>query len=206
VTTFDDRFGASFPNRRVPPVPFTQTPPGVPGLSLATPPMAAPPPVMRLDPAATDAWRGRVDRDVGNGVVPNPAAPPPMAQPGPFPTEAAAVPYTQPAVQAGGPSGITMNSTPAAPGWAGTVGLGGQTPQEKAAFTQGNDYAKTVAGLEEISKGLRPKVSDAAAAAAATITPMSSGAQPNIPSSLAHDLMMQVLQGRRKPQGLTLTG
>jgi hypothetical protein len=84
--------------------------------------------------------------------------------------------------------------------------LGGGTPEEKAAFTKGNDYAKTIAGLEEISKGLKPKVDSNAAAAAATITPMSSGAQPNIPSALAHDLMMQILQGRRKPQGLTLTG
>jgi hypothetical protein len=199
VTTFDDRFGAAFPNRIVPPVPIQ--PPPVPGLSLATPP-----PVMRLDPAATDRWRSGVNRDVSNGVVPNPAAPPPMAQPGPFPTEAAPVPYTQPAVQAGGPSGVSMNSNPVAQGWAGTVGLGGQTPAEKAAFTQGNDYAKTMAGLEEISKGMKPKVGDAAQAAAATIAPMSAAAQPNVPSALAHDLMMQIMQGRRKPQGLTLTG
>jgi hypothetical protein len=204
VTTFDDRFGAAFPNRLVPPVPFAQMPPGVPGLSLATPPMVAPPPVMRLDPAATDNWRNRVDQDVRNGVVPNPAAPPPpMAQPGPFPTQAAAVPYTQPAVQEGGPSGITMNSTPAAPGWAGTVGMDAPA---KSNFAPGGNFDKTMAGLDEIAKGLKPKVSDAAQAAAATITPMSVGAQPNVPSALAHDLMMQIMQGRRKPQGLTLTG
>jgi hypothetical protein len=78
-----------------------------------------------------------------------------------------------------------------------------QSAPEAKAFEKGVDYNKMVAGLEEISKGMKPKVDPQAAAAAATISPMSS--QPNQPSSLAHDLMNTLLAGRRN-RGLTLTG
>jgi hypothetical protein len=56
----------------------------------------------------------------------------------------------------------------------------------------------------EVAKGLKPKSNDAALAAAATISPMS--VQANQPSHLSAELMNTILQSKRKPRGLTLTG
>jgi hypothetical protein len=135
-------------------------------------------------------------------VVPpvNPSAPyakPPKE----FPTEAApAVPFNP--VRDPGPTGVSLNSNPVAPGWAGTVGLPG-TPTEKeaAAFNQGQNMSELVKGLETMKKGIQNK---STATDLNTLTPMS--AQPNVPSQVSGELMAQILQNARRPRGLTLTG
>jgi hypothetical protein len=62
--------------------------------------------------------------------------------------------------------------------------------------------------LQQIASGLRPKVDPAQAAAAATLTPMTpdpqAGGSGN--SAQAQALLSQLLQSKRKPMGLTLTG
>lgn len=134
-----------------------------------------------------------------------PAAVPamPLATPRPparFPTEDVPPVANVPAPT--GPGGITLNSAPVAPGWAGTVGL---PPSEASkAFDEGKDYQKMLAGIGEVAKGLKPKSNDAALAAATTISPMS--VQANQPNQLSAELMNTILQSKRKPRGLTLTG
>jgi len=76
------------------------------------------------------------------------------------------------------------------------------TPEEASAFAKGEKFNKITAGLEEMAKGLKPKA--AADTGMNTITPMSS--QPNQPSNLSAELMGQILQGRRRKYGISLTG
>jgi hypothetical protein len=94
---------------------------------------------------------------------------------------------------------MTLNSTPAAPGWAGTVGLP-PPPKDPDSFIQGQDYQKLMSGLGDVAKGLKPK--PVADTGATTITPMTS--QPNAPNAMAAQLMAALLQGKNR--GLTLTG
>jgi hypothetical protein len=122
------------------------------------------------------------------------------ARPKAFPTgDAAPVPFNP--VREPGPAGVSLNSTPVAPGWAGTVGLPG-SPEEAKGFDKGQKYNEALAGLETIAKGLKPK--PAGDSGANTITPMS--VQPNAPSQVSGELMAQLLQHARRPRGLTLTG
>lgn len=179
------------------------------------PPVVAPVPVeepIRMpSPEAVRAWRTGANQDIASGVTANPnaaaATAPPMPRtavarpPAAFPTEGAApIVATRPAVEQG-PAGISLASNPMALGWAGTVGLPG-TPEESKAFDKGQKYNELIAGLGEISKGFKPK--PAGDTGANTITPMSS--QPNAPSQLSAELMNTILQSKKRPRGLTLTG
>lgn len=151
-------------------------------------------PVFRLDRGAV------IPPETPAQVVPpiNPSAA--YAKPSAFPTgDAPAVPFNP--IREPGPAGVSLNSTPVAPGWAGTVGLPG-TPEEAKGFDKGQKYNEALTGLGEIAKGLKPK--PAADSGANTITPMSS--QPNAPSQVSGELMAQLLQHARRPRGLTLTG
>lgn len=60
--------------------------------------------------------------------------------------------------------------------------------------------------LDDIAKGISPKVNPAVAAEAAKITPMAADASGAGAAQAAQALMAQLLQKRRGAQGLTLTG
>ena len=75
------------------------------------------------------------------------------------------------------------------------------TPEEAKAFGKGQDYEKMMSGLDEVAKGLKPK------AAPVAIPDLLRGApDPNQASQAAATLMTALLQGKRRNQGLTLTG
>jgi len=131
------------------------------------------------------------------GVIPTPSAAPVIPPPAPvvppqqFPDRTSPVPYA--------PPGVSLTSTPAdtpQTGWAGTVG---QTEAPAPAAIGGPNYDKLMAGLEDVAKGLKPKVQQDSGAA--TITPMVS--QPNQANQAAAQLMTAMLN---KPRGFTLTG
>ena len=166
-------------------------------------PPPAPPPVIRTNPDGTIAGNitsNPTDNPDQWKIPPAPASvpPPAYAKPPAFPpAEVAPIPNVPPAT---GPAGITLNSAPVAPGWAGTVGL--PAPDQVQAFGQGQNYEKAMAGLDEIAKGFKgPKTQQTDLT---TITPMSS--QPNQPGQLSAELMNTLLQAKRRPRGLTLTG
>jgi hypothetical protein len=165
-----------------------------------------PPPPGAGGPTDPNAPPFRLDR----GAVLPPEGPaqvvPPItpgaayAKPSAFPTGAApAVPFNP--IRDPGPAGVSLNSTPVAPGWAGTVGLPA-SPEESKGFDKGQKYNEVLTGLEQIAKGAKPKASGDSGAN--TITPMS--VQPNAPSQVSGELMAQLLQHARRPRGLTLTG
>ena len=129
--------------------------------------------------------------------VVTPASDVPFTQPvvkKPFPTEdASAVPYAAPVVNAG-PGGVTLNSTPSAPGWAGTVGI----PAPSSDYQKGQTDEKLMSGLEEMAKGMKPKVN----APPPLAPPNLEAGQSN---QLAYQLMAALMSGK-KNRGLTLTG
>ena len=208
-----DRFNAAYPNMTPPrglslvnspfqgPIPTPMArPPGAAPLATdvynspggpATDPSAPP---FRLDPSGVPPFRPVT------GV-----APPTPAALAPFPTDGAsapAVPYTKPNVDVG-PQGVTMTSTPPAPGWAGTVGLPATAEEAIKQDINKRNINDVFAGLGEVAKGIQNKPSEAAQAAAAQLTPMS--VAPNTGSQLAGELMSQILRGKQA-RGLTLTG
>ena len=211
---FDDRFGASFPNRLPFGVSLAGLPPQSPMQGPVPMPLPRPP---GAPPIATDVYSS----PGGPATDPNAAPfrldrglPPrdpytPSAMPAPAPLTATSfpeaggpgVPYTRPAVNAG-PQGVTLASAPA-PGFAGTVGAEAPPADVKPAMPKA-DPDKVFAGLEEINKGIQNKVSPQEAAAAAQIIPMT--AQPNSGGQLSSDLMSQLLRGKQSMRGLTLTG
>jgi len=164
----------------------------------ATDPTA--PPVRMPSAEAVEAWRRGVQPPVVQQPPEPPVAVPPAKIAPAFPAGGTApIVATNPVVQQG-PGGVTLNSTPIAPGWAGTVGLP-STPEEAKAFDKGSDYQKLMSGLDEVAKGLKPK------AAPITIPDLLKGApEPNQASQAAATLMTALLQGKRRNQGLTLTG
>jgi len=152
----------------------------------------------RLDPAATDKWRTGVNQDVQAGVVPTPTAALPPTQPvAPLPINAGAIPYTNPNVNAG-PGGVTLASNPVAPGWAGTVGLPA-SPEEAKGFDKGSKYSEILSNLDDVAKGLKPKVT-----APAIPNLVAQAPEPNQPNAMAYQLMAALMQGKNR--GLTLTG
>ena len=205
MTMFDDRFGAVWPNMKKPMGLSLASPPPITPGALAIPPVrtdmypspggpatdpTAPP--FRLDPSA--APPPGLQGTLPPGLASKDVLPPGLANrgltpPSPFPVNGApAVPNTIPNVNAG-PGGLTLNSTPAAPGWAGTVGV----PSPGAAPAANPEMDKTLDALGEMAKGINPK--PIADPMATTITPMT--AQPNQPNSLSFDLMAQLLNRRR---------
>lgn len=162
----------------------------------ATDPTAPP---HRLPPAeAVEAWRRGVPLpDVPPAAEPPVAAPPARVPPA-FPAGGVApVIATNPVVDQAPGGGVTLNSTPVAPGWAGTVGIPA-TPEEAKAFDKGSDYQKLMSGLDEVAKGMKPK------APVAAIPNLVAGApEPNQSNQLAAQLMAAMLN---KNRGLTLTG
>jgi hypothetical protein len=75
----------------------------------------------------------------------------------------------------------------------------------------GTPFADAMAGLDTINKGLQNKVTPAAAAAAATITPMSPGFDASAggggsPQNAAALMQALLMRNRRPPMGTTLTG
>ena len=130
------------------------------------------------------------------------AAAPPARVPSAFPVGGTApIVATNPVIEQGPGGGVSLNTNPVAPGWAGTVGLPA-SKAESEGFMKGQKYNDLIAGLEGISKGLNPKKSGDTGAN--TITPMS--VQPNQPSNLSAELMGQILQGRRRKYGISLAG
>ena len=188
-----------------PPIPVQSVPitPTDPAQGRET--IVIPPPPGAGGPTDPNAPPFRLDR----GAVPPPEPAqvvPPItpgaayAKPKAFPTgDAPPVPFNP--VREPGPAGVSLNSTPVAPGWAGSVGLP-STPQEAAIWEKATKNADLMSGLETAVKGLKPK--PAGDSGANTITPMS--VQPNAPSQVSGELMAQLLQHARRPRGLTLTG
>lgn len=161
----------------------------------ATDPTAPP---HRLPPAeAVEAWRrGTPLPTIPPEVEPSVAAPPARVPPA-FPAGGTApVIATNPVVEQS-PTGVTLNTTPVAPGWAGTVGLP-STPEEAKVFDKGSDYQKMLSSLDDVAKGLKPK------APVAAIPNLVAGApEPNQSNQLAAQLMAAMMN---KNRGLTLTG
>lgn len=155
------------------------------------------PPVRMPSAAAVDAWRQGVQPPVVQSPPAPPVAAPPVRVPPAYPTGGAdPIIATNPAVQQG-PGGITLNSAPVAQGWAGTVGLPG-TPEEAKAFDKGQRFNETMAGLEDVAKGLKPKAQQVA------IPNLLAGApEPNQANQMAGQLMAAMMN---KNRGLTLTG
>jgi len=209
------------------------------GLSLASNPVPAPPPVVvpppqepvtrsvqtipitpteapiRTNPDGTLAGNitsNRVDNPASwvtpPVVAPAPdaavvAAPPARVPPSAFPVGGVApVPNTAPVIEQGAGGGVSLNSNPVAPGWAGTVGIP-TSPEESKWWEKGAKNAEMMAGLEAMAKGARPK--PAGDSGANTISPMSS-LQPNAPGQLSSDLMQSILQNRRRKYGVSLAG
>lgn len=185
------------------------------GLNLTSTPVPIPPPTpvqtvpitpteepVRMPSAeAVEAWRNSTPVVQPPPVQPALAAPPARV-PSAFPTGGTApIVATRPVIEQAPGGGVSLNTNPIAPGWAGTVGLPA-SPEESKGFDKGQKYNEALAGLGEIAKGLKPK--PAADTGANTITPMS--VQPNQPSNLSAELMGQILQGRRRKYGISLAG
>lgn len=171
-------------------IPITPTDviPGAPATDPTAPPFRMP------EQSAVDKWRAGVDTDPMTHS--SPATP--RIKPGAFPTSDVA-PVANVSAPTG-PGGITLNSAPIAPGWAGTVGLP-NTPEAAKSFTAGQNYSDLLGGLGEMAKGAKPKP---AATDLNTITPMSQ--QPNAGIGGAQELLAQLLQNRRRNYGISLTG
>ena len=165
-----------------------------------TPTEPAAAPIRMPPPEAVQAWRTGVNQDIAKGVAgtpqvpPMPPTPPPVKPPAAFPTEAPAVPYSNPAVAQ---TGTTLTSTPIDPnaGWAASIGQ--SNPDAAKAFDKGTDWGKALGSLDEIAKGLKPK------APAANPFPVMQAEQLNQPNQMAYQLMAAMMN---KPRGLTLTG
>lgn len=202
MTDFTDRFGGGFGAmpldqaraalmRRL----LVQGAPGTttaPGTTLNAPPVA---PLVTFPPQA-QIPAGAVTAPTADALPPAPTrSVAPVQPPSAFPAQTGAVPYT---ASPTGPGGITLASNPVAPGWAGTVGLPG-TPASAAPDATA-DWGKAMEGMAGLTKALQSKVTPAAIPNLVG----SSGEQPNQPSSLAFDLMKQIMQSKQR--GLTLTG
>jgi hypothetical protein len=209
MTTFMERFDAAFPQKTrqvIPPV-------------VAPPPPPVPQPVINPDepyrmvpPEAYEAWRRGADRDRGLGLTANPVAAPAAPLPAP-PTPAAAFPgagappvaYSpKPVVEAapGTAQGISLNTAPVAPGWAGSVGM---SAPEAVAYQRGGNEAKSMAGLEDIVKGFKGQ--EAKSSDLNTITPISGyGGNTGGGGQMSAQLLAQMLENARKNYGMTLTG
>ena len=203
MTPFEERFGASFPR----------------GLTINSLRPGQFPPLQRISPMDKEAWLRAADPTGGVAVAPpmQPPAPPPVVAPvAALPTAAplvAAPPVVAPPAWEPDPKqaivappvGLTLTSAPGSPqpaqNWAGSIGLPG-SPEEAKAFDKGQKYNELMAGLEDIKKGLQPKVDSKVAAEQATITPM--GLQPNMANKAASDLMTQLLASKRQRRGLSL--
>lgn len=205
MATFDDRFGAAFRGRGFQPIPM----PPVPGLTLGSnpniqgnvdfqqalappPPAAPPPPVnaepyrMQGNPADYQAWRTS---------APIPTAAP--QRPAPFPAGGTA-PVPNVAAPTG-PGGITLNSAPTAPGWAGTVGLPA-TPEASSAFDRGADWQKMLGLAGDVAKGIKGKAPTATDMN--TITPMSPSPVGGGGGQMGAELLAQLLSARRRNYGV----
>jgi hypothetical protein len=170
-------------------------------------------PIRMPPPEAVQAWRNGANRDIAAGdtnlppavVSPDAAvvAAPPARVPSAFPVGGAdPIVATKPVVEQGAGGGISLNSTPVSPGWAGTVGIP-TSPEESKWWEKGAKNAEMMAGLEAMAKGAKPK--PAGDSGANTITPMSS-LQPNAPGQLSSDLMQSIIQNRRRKYGISLAG
>ena len=187
-----DRFNAAFPNMR--------------GMTLNTPPVPMP---MPRPPEAEAPFRLY-------GSTFGPRGPSPMTpqgqsvEAGPIGTGPA--PYDRPAAfPAGGvapvpnvaapqgPGGISLNSTPTAPGWAGTVGIPAP-PVDAKSFQAGSDMQKALGGLEEVAKGLKGKESKSSDLN--TITPMSSAPLGGGGNQMGAELLGQLLAAHRRNYGV----
>jgi hypothetical protein len=119
----------------------------------------------------------------------------PAKPPAPFPTTPVDPVPNVP--QATGPAGITLNSAPIAPGWAGTVGIPA-SPEAAQAYDAGKNNEKIMGGLDEIAKGLHPKAQQV------QVPNLLAGApEPNQANQMAAQLMAAMVNRNR---GLTLTG
>jgi hypothetical protein len=184
----NNRFNAAFPNSR--------------GVSLNTPPAfpAGGAEPFRLDPAAMQAWRANtplpspVDQPVNSMVPPAVNNPPtPLAA---FPTGGAApVPNAPaPVVQAGGPSGLTLNSAPPAQDWSGSVGQTAPAAAPPAANPNWDKLAE--AGADALKAFKRPTSTDMN-----TITPMSAGPTGGGGGQMGANLLAQLLANSRRNYG-----
>ena len=193
--------GVSLPTVAPPPPP--SVPPSAPPVEPSVNPAA---PIRMPDPAAVDAWRTSVDQDIagGNTKIPvNPNQPLPRQS----------VPYAGNPTISQGSNGVTLNETPAAPGWAGSVGMGPVSPEEKAGFMKGQNWEKLMSAGDDIQKAIKGKQGDATAAAAATINPTSTGSSTSqelaqkagLSQSLMSDIMQRIaMNAQRRPMGLSL--
>jgi hypothetical protein len=78
------------------------------------------------------------------------------------------------------------------------------TPEAAKSFSAGQDYGKLMSGLEEISKGIKPKATDPNAN---MLTPMSGGVDHTMGGGAAsQQLLAQMLANRRRNYGMSLTG
>lgn len=219
MTMFDDRFGAAFPNRKVPFAPIPMPPGVMPTAAPPAPPAAVPPgfdpttAIRTPSPDQTDAWRSGVDQDMSRGIAASPVSAP-VASPAPAPMappvtpsdaftrgSAPAVPYSRPAISEG-PQGLTLNSAPA-PGWAGTVDAAPPAAPDKPKPGFMDSLEKAIPGLEQIAKGLKPKSDESGMN---TITPMSSSGIGNPNQQMGSNLLAEMLANRRRQYGMTLTG